>query len=338
MTISNKNTTHPPLTFDNKNLEEVKHHKHLGINFEHNLSWSKHVETIVESVSKALNVLHGLMYKLDRKTLETVYLTFIRPKLEYASPIWSDITQQDNIRLEKCQLKAARIVTGAKNRTNHDRLYDEVSWEKLDVRRKHTNLKHMHKIMKTHEPQYLYELLPNTVNAHVGYNLRNKDNIREFLCRTEKFKNSFIPSTIKSWNALSEEQKNENDIDKFKSNLCPGKKCNKLFYYGERKTNVIHAQLRLKCSNLNSDLYNMHVIDSPKCPCGFDTENAQHFFFSCPLYDFERMQMLNITGQITDVTIEHFLFGNDRLTYENNITIFSAVHKFIKDSGRFEFR
>jgi hypothetical protein len=41
-----------------------------------------------------------------------LYLTFIRPLLEYAGEVWDNCTLADSERLEKIQLEAARIVTG----------------------------------------------------------------------------------------------------------------------------------------------------------------------------------------------------------------------------------
>ena len=48
------------------------------------------------------------------KSLETIYESFVRSKLEYAWFFWGDdCSEQDQLALEKCQLRAARIVTGA---------------------------------------------------------------------------------------------------------------------------------------------------------------------------------------------------------------------------------
>ena len=65
-----------------------------------------------ESASKQLNVLRKLKYRLNRNYLETMYLTFIRSVLEYASEVWDNCGQLNSDRLEKVQLEAARIVTG----------------------------------------------------------------------------------------------------------------------------------------------------------------------------------------------------------------------------------
>ena len=67
-----------------------------------------------------------LKYRIDRKSLEHIYFTFIRPKLEYASIQWDDCTYADKSRLENMQVMFARIVSGAKRGTSHNLLYNEV--------------------------------------------------------------------------------------------------------------------------------------------------------------------------------------------------------------------
>ena len=176
------------------------------------------------------------------------------------------------------------------------------------------------------------------MTLNVTYNSRNRDNRREFLCRTEKFKNSFVPKTVKQWNTLPNSLKNETNYDTFKDQLYKYTKCNPLFYYGERKYNMIHAQMRLKCSNLNSDLYNMHVLDNPNCVCMFRNEDAQHYFLNCPLYTTERIQLLNVITQfpeINEINTQILLFGSENLTYDQNTVIFNAVHAYIENTKRF---
>ena len=48
---------------------------------------------------------------LDRYSLENIYISFIRPLMEYAEVIW--VNQEQNLinQLENIQLDAARIVT-----------------------------------------------------------------------------------------------------------------------------------------------------------------------------------------------------------------------------------
>ena len=54
-----------------------------------------------------------LTFVLDRKSLQTIYFSFIRPLPEYADVVWDNCTQYEADELEKIQIEAAHIVTGA---------------------------------------------------------------------------------------------------------------------------------------------------------------------------------------------------------------------------------
>ena len=62
-----------------------------------------------------------------------MYITFIRPLLEYASDVWDRCKQSDIEQLEKVQLHTARIVTGLPIFSFRESLYYETRWEPLHV-------------------------------------------------------------------------------------------------------------------------------------------------------------------------------------------------------------
>ena len=335
MTISNKKVVYPDVCFNNTVLENVTCHKHLGININNNLKWTKHIDHILSNASRMLDVSLKLQYKLDRKSLETIYVSFIRPKLEYGCQIWDDCSIQDKDRLENFQIKAARLVTGAKKGTSHELLYNELNWEKLSDRRRNVKILFMHKIVNKLVPEYLCDLLPDKVGANVNIKTRNSGNIRQLPCKTSKFSHSILPDCIKMWNSLDPCVRDTADFDTFKKLVIQEKNRVELYNYGERTENIIHTQLRLKCSNLNHDLVKLHVLDDARCICGNIEESVQHFFFNCPLYTEERREMFNNIQPICDVTLSTLLYGNDELSFDENTTVFSCVHKFIKSSKRF---
>ena len=75
-----------------------------------------------------LDVMHKLSKSIDRKSLERIYESYVRSKLEYACFVRDDCSEQDYLALKKCQLRAARIVTGATKGTSHIKLYSETHW------------------------------------------------------------------------------------------------------------------------------------------------------------------------------------------------------------------
>ena len=87
-----------------------------------------------------LNILRKLKYRLKRENLEKIYLVYIRPILEYACEVWDNCGSNNSEKLEKLQLDAARIITGLPIFCKIDKIYKELGWEKLSVRRQRKKL------------------------------------------------------------------------------------------------------------------------------------------------------------------------------------------------------
>ena len=116
-------------------IKEVESHKHLGVILANDCSWQNYTDYIKEKAWTRIIIMRRLKYDLDRKSLETIYKSFIRPLLEYADVIWDNCTQQNKNELELIQLEAARISTGAAKLVSVANLYLETGWETLDARR-----------------------------------------------------------------------------------------------------------------------------------------------------------------------------------------------------------
>ena len=121
MLISRKlnRNLHPTIFMQNVQITEVDSHKHLGIVFSHDYSWHKHIKYISEKVWTRINIMRKLKFQLDPKSLETIYIVFIRPLLEYGDVIWDNCTQYGKRELDKIQNEAARIATGATKLVRH---------------------------------------------------------------------------------------------------------------------------------------------------------------------------------------------------------------------------
>ena len=341
LTISRKKTKQPspPLYFDGTQIKEVPSHKHLGIILTDDLNWNEHITQITNSAGKCVDVLNALKYKLDCKTLEKLYLSFVRSKLEYGNIIWDNCTQDQIDMLENVQLRAAKIVSGAIRRTHTELLYKELGWETLQERRAKQRLTTMFKIFNNNAPTYLTSTLPNTVAENNQYNLRNRDNFATYKARTKTFQLSFFPRTVNEWNHLPPDIRNSDTASTFRGKLPPKAEAPPVWYCtGERKIAVVHAKLRMLCSPINDHLYShIHVIDSPQCHSGSTCENNRHFLLECPLYLIERRQMMSdLLALNFPVSLNSLLFGNSKLSEAKNIAAFEIIHKFLSDTGRFE--
>ena len=98
-----------------------------------------------------------------RKTLNQIYVSFLRPILEYASVVWDNCTFYEKDKLEKIQIEAGRIVTGLTRSTSLYNLFRELGWLTLSERRKYQKLVLAFKITHDMVPQYLSSLFPQNV-------------------------------------------------------------------------------------------------------------------------------------------------------------------------------
>ena len=89
-----------------------------------------------------------LKFTVRRKTHNQIYVSFLRPTLEYASVVWGNCTHHD--KLEKNQIEAARLVTGTTISITLQNLYREILWLTLENRRKYQNIILAFKIKEQH--------------------------------------------------------------------------------------------------------------------------------------------------------------------------------------------
>ena len=332
-----KNVDLPSLEFQNCSLDFVSTQKHLGIIISNDFSWSAYIDSLLASANKKLGLLKKLKFKVSAKTLSLLYTTFIRPSLEYASEVWGGCSNQESEKLEKLQLAAARIVTGLTSLASRDSLYFETGWEPLIVRRRVKLKTIMYKIYHNLVPDYLQNILPSIRSHESNYVTRQSQNYSIPKCRLNIYKSSFVPLAIDEWNSVPMEIRQSSSINSFKQRLhVPKKPRPSYFSYGERYWNIIHTRLRHKCA-LNNDLFRCNIIDSPLCSCG-KTEDAYHFFFSCTKYSASRNDLFNAVFKIDNLHIVDthvLLWGDNSISIDDNVKLFSNVQLFIKRSGRF---
>jgi hypothetical protein len=335
---------HPPLFLNNQPITKVNHHKHLGVYLSDNLGWKKNTEEIAKKANRCLGILRPLKFILDRASLETLYKSFIRPILEYADIVWDtpDAHRHSLDILDRVQLEAARLVTGATARCSTENLYREVGWESLALRRRLHRATMMFKIMTGLAPESLQQKIPNRVEARTRYQLRNRGDLQVAVTRLITYSQSFFPNAVRLWNSFTEAITGSQSVASFKHSYLketPRPTANPLYYRGGRRAAVTHSRIRIGCSSLNADLNReLHVIDSPSCACTAGVEEtAEHFFLQCQTYAAERqtlllgLELLDHPNPNTDL----LLYGDSTKLLNHNAEIFKLVQQFITDSNRF---
>ena len=327
---------HPNIVMNQQPTEEVNSHKHLGIFLSSDCTWHDHLEYIKSKAWTRINVMRKLKFKLDRQSLQIIYFTFIRPILEYADAVWNNCTQYEVNDIEKIQIEAVRIVTGATKLVSINSLTNETGWESLSNRRKKHRRLLFYKMQHNISPNYLSSLVPPSVGNTTNYQLRNSTDLLTVHTNSQLYYNSFLPSAVRDWNELPEHIRNLPSITTFKNELNSDiKKIPKFYFAGKRLGQIYHSRLRTKCSSLNQHLFSKNIVESPLCFCGA-LEDTNHFLFNCGRFHNLRQELFNKIIQICQPTLDILLFGSEQLSEIENRQIFLAVQEFLVKSKRFE--
>ena len=203
---------HPDLIMDNIVLQEIIRHRHLGITFSSDLTWHNHIVEITTKRWQRFNTLRALKFKFDRKSLERLYISFVRPVMEYSWTVWDNCTNQEKRLLESVQIEAMRIVTGATKLCSIAKLYEGTARETLEARREKQKLIIFYKLFSGITPAYLNQLVPTLVQTQSQYSLRNSNNVLSVHANSTLYYNSFLPSVIWAWNNLPMETRNSTSL------------------------------------------------------------------------------------------------------------------------------
>ena len=98
------------------------------------MDWGQHVSEISSKATKTLGFLRRNLAFAPISTKEAAYKTLVRPKLEYAAPIWSPHLKLQINQIEKVQRTAARWTCRRWRKTSSvGEMLDELSDTRLTV-------------------------------------------------------------------------------------------------------------------------------------------------------------------------------------------------------------
>ena len=80
----------PHIVIDDLVINRVNNVKILGVTISSDLTWDAHVDNIVSKAGKRVYMVYQLKRAgIEQAELLRIYLSIVRPVLEYACPVWS---------------------------------------------------------------------------------------------------------------------------------------------------------------------------------------------------------------------------------------------------------
>lgn len=222
ISISRKKTStrEASYTMDGQPLECVPYITDLGVTVSNDLSWSSHIEGAVAKANKTLGLVKRVCKDLpDQKVRKLLYCALVRPKLEYASSLWSPYTVKHRSLIENVQRRATKFILNYPPDVKYAERLIKTNLLPLEFRREITDLILLFKsragLISTDVNDFLCTFKP-------GYRSRNYDvNNYNILIKHKQdyFRKSFFIRSAELWNSLPSYLKVYHSLPEFKSTL-----------------------------------------------------------------------------------------------------------------------
>ena len=186
------------------------------ITVDENLTFRNHIENIVARASTRSNLILRCFVSGDRKSLLKAFTVYVRPIIEFDSPVWSPHFQQDIERLESVQRRFTKRLSGLKDYDYLTRL-QILDLETLEMRRLKSDLTLTYKIifgLVDLNPNDFFSL-PNTDKHTRGHAYRLSTSGATSNVQSQFFSNRIL----NVWNNLPACTTNFSSLNKFKSSI-----------------------------------------------------------------------------------------------------------------------
>ena len=191
-----------PPKIEEKAISVVKQHKHLGVVLSDDLSWSAHITHVLAQGKRKAGFLRYMAKELPADLVSKIYITYVRPTLEYASPVWhGDLSKQQSLALERVQASVARRILKAPWTTPKNVLFEQLQWPSLSWRRSISTTCLLHQLLQNPTDPLKDCLFPfsSTVSS---YNFRKPRQLILPTTRTSRYLNTFFYHSALLWNSL----------------------------------------------------------------------------------------------------------------------------------------
>ena len=105
-----RNNKKSPLYINEQKLNITESESDLGVIFSSNLKWKNHVIKCVGKANQMLGWIRKCFVCLDIRLLRILYVSFVRPLLEFAVQVWSPNRKGQIELLERVQHRATRLI------------------------------------------------------------------------------------------------------------------------------------------------------------------------------------------------------------------------------------
>jgi hypothetical protein len=204
--------------FDESLLIRVSEAKILGIYFDYNLSFAKHIEYVDKKVNNHIRLIGRIRHFVPLIVRNTICRSLMFPIMTYGIQIWGHTYDQHLKSLEVSQKTAAKIITFSRIGTNSGDIFKKLKW--LSIKES----------VNYFSSVYIFKSLKrlNSINSSEFFILNNsqqrtrstaKDQLKIPLFKRQYMQNSIFFKGVKFFNNLPLDIRSSTNIKVFIKNL-----------------------------------------------------------------------------------------------------------------------
>ena len=201
-------------------IKDVSKFKDLGILVSNDLKWSSHIDSICHNASITLYQITKSFNSKNIWTWLKLFNTYIRPKLEFNTPVWSPHLIKDIDKIESIQRKFTKFVFNKCNipfSSYEDRL-NKIDYLSLRLRRKYFDLILMYKLINNtsdleFDDYFLLTTSSYSLRSH-ALQIKTKQNFK-----SSQWSYSFFGRIPSYWNTLPSDLVSSPNLIIFKNSL-----------------------------------------------------------------------------------------------------------------------
>ena len=195
-------------------LETADSEKDLGVHVQNNLKCEKHIDEAVKRGNSILGQIYRTMEFKSKENILPLYLSLVRPHLEYCVQAWSPHYKKDMAKLEKVQKRALNMIVELQNLDYIDKL-KKIDLFSLEKRRVRGDLIETYKILNGLDKigsEIFFTKSSNNTRGHSLKLFKNSVN-----CDIRKY--FYSQRVVDGWNGLPAEVAEAKSLSVFKTKL-----------------------------------------------------------------------------------------------------------------------
>ena len=213
-------SNHSTFTINDTQLETKTSVTDLGVIISDNMKWEQHVDSVYRKASQKCYQIMKCFKSRNIWVLIDLYKTYVRPKVEFNSSVWSPYLKKDIARIESVQRTYTRFAflrCGLAFTSYNDRLR-QINLRSLEERRLIIDLILLFKIIyQINDLKFSDFFVFKPVNHNLRRNSMQIASLKTH--NSDQWRNLFFTRITHIWKALPEEAVTATSVNLFKSRI-----------------------------------------------------------------------------------------------------------------------